>query len=209
MFGCTFAGDGNATANIQDVTGQAGTIADGYTHDYLYGLGPDSYVDEITANGGAIFFKSQDNIGRAVSYSGLSGMYRAIHSTFIFGALRDGAFTKAMLMTQYMDYLSETVDVHEYTENTITQCTVSPNPFSNTTVVRYQMRDESPEQVSVKVYDITGRLVRQWNNPTIQQSNDIVWDGCDDNGNRLSSGTYIVRIATETETVTRAVVLMN
>ncbi len=209
MFGCTYAGDGNATANIQNVTGQTGTIADGYTHDYLYGQGPDFYVDAIIANGGTILFKSQDSLCRAVSYSGPSGMYRAIHSTFIFGGLRDGAFTKAMLMTQYMDYLLETVDIQEHAENTITQCTVSPNPFSNTAVIRYQMRDESSKQVSVKVYDITGRLVKQWNNPTIQQSNNIVWDGCDNNGKRLSSGTYVVRITTENETVTKAVVLMN
>jgi len=211
MFGCTYAGDGNATANVQNVTGQAGTIAEGHVYNYLYGQGPDYYVDAIIANGGTVFYKSQDNLGRAVSYSGPSGGYRAIHSTFIFGALRDAAFTKAMLMTQYTDYLAETADIHEYTENAITQFTISPNPFSKTTQIRYEIRDAGYgiQDFSLKIYDITGRLVKQLNNPTIQPSNSIVWDGRDDHGNNLSSGTYIIRIETENDIIDKAVVLID
>jgi len=29
MFGCTYAGDGNATANVQNVTGQAANVDGG------------------------------------------------------------------------------------------------------------------------------------------------------------------------------------
>jgi hypothetical protein len=210
MFGCTYAGDGNATANVQNVTGQAGSIAEGYTHDYLYGLGPDFYVDAIVANGGTIFFKSQDNVGRAVSYNGPSGMYRAIHSTFIFGALRDAASTKTMLMTQYVDYLSETVDVQEHTEQAITQCTVSPNPFSKLTNISFEVDSRQKSVVSVRIYDVSGRLVKSFGSlPSALGPLQINWDGTDNSGTRLSSGTYLVLIETETGTITKAVVSTN
>lgn len=209
MFGCTYAGDGNATANVQSVTGQAGTIAEGNAYNYLYGEGPDHYVDAIIANGGTVFYKSQDNLGRAVSYGGPSGMYRAIHSTFIFGALRDAAFTKAMLMTQYTDYLTETVDIHEYTDDAITQLTVSPNPFSKQTNISFGI-EHCAQRIELRIFDVTGRLVKSFHPmPNALGSMQVSWDGRDDHGNTLSSGTYIIRIETENEVIDKAVVLMN
>ncbi len=209
MFGCYYASDGNATANVQSVTGQTGSIAEGYSYDYTYGLGPDWYVDNITANGGTIFYKSQDNLGRAVSYGGPSNEYRAIHSTVIFGALREGAFTKSTLMTQYTDFLLETVDVSEFTENAITHVTVSPNPFTKLTKISFGI-ERSAQSIEIKIFDVTGRLVKSFGSlPSAQSTMQIRWDGRDDNDRKLSSGTYIVRIQTENETVNKAVVLMK
>ncbi|HIE05504.1 MAG TPA: hypothetical protein EYP58_01755 [bacterium (Candidatus Stahlbacteria)] len=76
------------------------------TYNYLYRDWPDNRVDYIGSAGGNIFFKSQDGLGRGVSYGGLSNSYRAIYSCFLFGALRDSPQTKSDLMKQYLNYLS-------------------------------------------------------------------------------------------------------
>jgi hypothetical protein len=72
---------------------------------YLYQQGPDSYVDIISANGGTLIYRCQNNSGRAVIYEDAVHGYRTIYSTFIFGALRDQANAKQDLMAVYLDYL--------------------------------------------------------------------------------------------------------
>ncbi len=103
-FGCNYVNDGGSTGNVSRVTGQAGTIAEGLALDYPYGTPPDEWVSVISANGGTIHFKSQDNNGRAVYHT--NGTYRTIHQTFIFGAMIDGLEgTKQEVMARYLEWL--------------------------------------------------------------------------------------------------------
>jgi len=106
-FGCKFISDGNYSTigNVNNVTGTTGSITSGSNFTYLYQQEPDNYVDVIDADSGTIIFRSQDSYGRAISYGGSTNSYRAIHSSFIFGALRDGANTKEELMAIYLNYL--------------------------------------------------------------------------------------------------------
>lgn len=106
-FACNFIDHGNSptVGNISSVTGQGGTMVQGLDYDYLYQDGPDSYVDIISANGGTIIYQCQSLSGRAVIYEDPTSGYRTIHSTFIFGALRDGANVKQDLMAAYLNYL--------------------------------------------------------------------------------------------------------
>jgi len=50
-------------------------------------------------------------------------------------------------------------------------------------------------RVSLRVYDVQGRMVRTLvdrNEPAGPHT--VVWDGTDDSGRRVSSGTYFARI---------------
>lgn len=67
-----------------------------------------------------------------------------------------------------------------------------PNPFRQFTKIKYQLTDNS--EVSLKIYDESGRLVRQFNYPSIKQSNQVIWDGKDDSGNDVSAGVYFYRL---------------
>lgn len=106
-FGCAYLNDGwpSTIGNVSSLTGQSGTFVQGYNYDYLFQQDPDNFVDEITANGGTIIYASQDAVGRAIMYDGPGNNYRALHSTFIFGALQSGTNTKEELMQVYMNYL--------------------------------------------------------------------------------------------------------
>lgn len=83
-------------------------------------------------------------------------------------------------------------------ENRITDATTisaCPNPFSDRTVLRYEMRDESDRDIAVSIYNIAGQLIKQFNHPTIGQSNQITWDGQDESGQVVAPGVYFVKRA--------------
>ena len=75
-----------------------------------------------------------------------------------------------------------------------------PNPFNAETVLRYQINQNLGDAVDVKllVYNSLGELVRTLVNE--RQSNGkyaVTWDGRDNNGISVSSGTYISRFITK------------
>ena len=93
------------------------------------------------------------------------------------------------------------------TEECVLQC--SPNPFSNTAVIRYEMRDGSDKTSSLNIYDISGRLVKQYNYPAIQQSNRIVWNGTDQFGRQLPAGIYFVQLNAADTSIVQKIVLLR
>ncbi len=208
MFGCTYLGDGNdsATGNVNTVTGQSGSITNGKNYDYLYRRGPDNYVDYIGANGGTIFFKSQDGFGRAVNYGGTSNNYRAIHTTFIFGALRNGTNTKNELMSTYMQYLLATNVEESEPDVALHNLTIAPNPSRQNTNIGFSLPRLS--HVGIKVYNITGQMVRELVNGELNKGeHQFKWNGRDNSGKQVSCGSYILRIQIDNETINRIIVL--
>jgi photosystem II stability/assembly factor-like uncharacterized protein len=84
----------------------------------------------------------------------------------------------------------------------------SPNPFKKTTNIRLTM--SQPANVSLDVYDIAGRKVRSLKSGGIPAGTiDIVWDGRNDAGVRVASGTYFVRLQTEDGAVAHTVNLVR
>ncbi|KPJ74403.1 hypothetical protein AMJ52_00700 [candidate division TA06 bacterium DG_78] len=208
MFGCTWAGDGALLGNVQNVTGQGGSLGEGLSYDYLYNQGPDSYVDYINANGGTILFKSQDALNRAISCDGPSNNYRAIHSTFIFGALRDGSKNKDELMATYMDYVLSAPGVAETTQDYVRDVMLGPSPFTHTTNLRFTLTQSS--HVTIRIYNSVGQFVRELIDARLNQgSHQFLWNGDDDVGQNLSSGTYIVRLEINETVINQTIVLMK
>jgi hypothetical protein len=208
MFGCSYLGDGSSSNNVQSVTGQTATFVEGMNFDYLYGQGPDSYVDIIGPSGGTIFFRSQDNSGRAIFYNGATGNYRAIHSSIIFGALRDGTQNKAGLMTEYMDYLMELIGVEEFANTVVHNLAISPNPATSRSVISFGITASG--KLSIRIYNAAGQLVRDLHHVELIKGNhSIVWDGKDDNSRNLSSGTYMLRIELGGQVTQKAILIVK
>jgi hypothetical protein len=212
-FGFRIAGYGNLwqTGNIETVFGEPATVSEGLDYNYLYQQPPDNLLDDIAASGGTIFFKSQDGLGRAVSYRGTANSYQAIHASFIFGALVNGIHTKNDQMQSYMDYLTGSTAVEEFTEDLVSEqlLSITPNPFSKLTKISFGI-EQSAQGIELKIFDITGRLVKSFGSlPSAPSPTPVTWDGTDDNGQRVSSGTYILHIATDREVAHKTVVLLN
>ena len=209
-FGCSYAGDGNpsTTGNVQYVDGQSGSFADAMSYNYPYQQLVDNYVDFLGSTGGTLFFRSQDNLGRAVNYNGPTNGQRAIHSAVVFGALQNGTDTKLALMDIYMNYLTEILGVEEFKSEYIDNVTVAPNPASHNVKIRFGVAQ--PGNVKITVYNIAGQKVRQLADHVMTHGvQTLSWDRCDDTGRELSSGSYIIEIQTPTERINKTLVLVK
>ena len=83
-----------------------------------------------------------------------------------------------------------------------------PNPFNAGTVIAYSLKDAG--YVSLEVYDILGRPVKMLVNG-IQSAGQhtTTWNGLDDNGNAVASGTYFYRLTTGNDIQARKMILMK
>jgi len=70
----------------------------------------------------------------------------------------------------------------------------SPNPFGPGTTIEYRL--PAPAQVRLTVYDPAGKLVRSLTNDWLPAGpHAMLWDGRDDAGRKLGSGTYFFKLA--------------
>ncbi|MGB3478112.1 MAG: T9SS type A sorting domain-containing protein [bacterium] len=69
---------------------------------------------------------------------------------------------------------------------------LSPNPFTTSLQIAFQNQAEYP--MSVKVYDITGRLVKNLHNGAICNTSTLRWHGDDDCGRAVSQGIYFLQV---------------
>jgi hypothetical protein len=76
----------------------------------------------------------------------------------------------------------------------IVMSSISPNPFNPMTVIMLELRD--PAQISLNVFDISGRMVQSILNTELYSSgmHKISW-----NGDGLASGQYLLQIISESK----------
>jgi hypothetical protein len=74
---------------------------------------------------------------------------------------------------------------------------VSPNPFSYGTYVSYELKEKG--SLNISVYSLSGRKVNTLiNRPgSLSGEGKFYWDGYDQDGNKLPSGTYLIRMTVE------------
>ena len=84
-----------------------------------------------------------------------------------------------------------------------------PNPFNPLTGIAFALSEQSA--VSMQVYDVSGRLVRVLLDREITPAgrHETVWDGRDDAGRLVASGTYLYRLETGQFRETKAMVLVR
>ncbi len=84
-----------------------------------------------------------------------------------------------------------------------------PNPFNPKTSIAYDV-PASGCHVAIDILDVSGRVVRHLVDEFQEEGKrEIVWDGCDDNGNELSSGVYFYKLVTPELEATRKMLLLK
>ncbi|KPK67995.1 hypothetical protein AMJ87_12570 [candidate division WOR_3 bacterium SM23_60] len=86
---------------------------------------------------------------------------------------------------------------------------VFPSVFSQTLDITYRVGSKQYGESSIRIRDITGRLVKQWSYSTIQQANHIVWDGRDDQNRILPAGVYFVVLETGSDEIMEKTILVR
>ncbi len=90
-----------------------------------------------------------------------------------------------------------------------------PNPFINSTTVRYSIPGKAgefgiPLPVELKVYDITGKLVRTLVNEKKKPGSYVVpWDGSGSSRNKVSNGIYFYRLQVGKYIATKKALLLK
>ena len=74
-----------------------------------------------------------------------------------------------------------------------------PNPIRTNTVFTYNLA-QAPDQVTVKIYTVSGRLIRTIADASTRRGyNETDWDARDENGERLANGVYFYKVIVETD----------
>ncbi|MCK4546480.1 MAG: T9SS type A sorting domain-containing protein, partial [Candidatus Eisenbacteria sp.] len=88
---------------------------------------------------------------------------------------------------------------------------VSPNPFAVSTQISYSIpAGAARSSVTLSIYDVTGRRVRQLvDRDQVPGVYHVLWDGRDRNGTPVASGIYFCWLRTGGETTSRRMVLLR
>ncbi|MEO0136072.1 MAG: T9SS type A sorting domain-containing protein [candidate division WOR-3 bacterium] len=102
------------------------------------------------------------------------------------------------------------VGAEEDAQNNVRKITfrVTPNPFTNYCMIKFEIRDLKSE-ISLKIFDATGRLIKSFNHLTNYQFNEVVWFGDDENGHKLPAGIYFVQLDSGEFTKIEKVILLK
>jgi flagellar hook assembly protein FlgD len=87
---------------------------------------------------------------------------------------------------------------------------VYPNPFSKLTNIKIQA-PSSKSQVTMSIYDVSGRLIRDFLLPTAYSivPTVISWDGRDYSGHRVPEGIYFIRLSCDSISIIKKVILLR
>jgi hypothetical protein len=83
-----------------------------------------------------------------------------------------------------------------------------PNPFNPTTTIGLALPSES--RVSLKIYNIMGQVVRTLKDEIMPAGyHEVVWNGTNQNGNRVSSGVYFYKLETDKFSETKKMIMLK
>jgi hypothetical protein len=194
----------NSIGLFQGAIGCNGTFTENMN--FAYG-GEATMLDYIDSTGGSqiIFNKMNSNYG-----CGVAAGNRTVGLSFELGGLIDTLppSTKLALVDSIMKYFSITptgiTESKQVSVTPVLSLTCHPNPTRQMTNIRFMIQDTGPmieqknNRAELKIYDISGRLVKSFQLPAsnLSSSNSVTWDGSDDLGRRLAQGVYFVHLQT-------------
>jgi hypothetical protein len=84
-----------------------------------------------------------------------------------------------------------------------------PNPFNPTTKISFDLARNG--QVRLQVFNVAGHLVKTLINGTMpaKRNHEVVWNGLDEAGNRVTSGVYFYQLVTDELTATKKMALLK
>jgi hypothetical protein len=84
----------------------------------------------------------------------------------------------------------------------------SPNPFTGSTQVEFLL--DAPATVELTIYAVDGTLVRKLVARSFPAgANRVAWDGTDDSGHAVASGTYLARLSGPSVSATARVTVLR
>ena len=83
-----------------------------------------------------------------------------------------------------------------------------PNPFNPSTTIQYELPQNG--KVEIRIYNITGQLVRKLlSEYQVAGTHEVKWEGRDDGGSKVASGMYIYQVIFEKERIARKMIMVR
>jgi len=188
----TFGGaDWDESYAVQE-TPDKGFIIAGATKSFGAG-GFDVYLIRTYSNGYPIWTKTYGGANWDVGYSienTSDGGYIIAGKTKSFGA---GLYDVYLIKTKPDLGIEEKKDARQKIQDI--RLSAQPNPFTDKTVIEFKSSGvESSTPITLKVYDISGRLVRSFPSSLFSLHSSVTWDGRDDKGKRVKTGVYFIKL---------------
>ncbi len=202
-FGAVHAVDSLGINFGMNVTGFAGdTLSDGYSAMNIVfgggGAGNRKFGSCRTTGGGIpIFYYNYPGATDSlcgVRYEDPSG-WRTVMLEFGIEAMPDSL--RYLFIHRIMNWGAVWQGIEEYdpsrTPARLEILPAFPNPFNDAVTICFALPEES--SAKVEVFDISGRLVREFNfEAAAEGTNFLRWDAKTESGERLPTGTYLYRV---------------
>ncbi|MEO8208949.1 MAG: C25 family cysteine peptidase [bacterium] len=137
------------------------------------------------------------------------------NSLYFYPALSTG--TNKLSLTYHVD--SNNIDTSFYDVIVSDELLVKdlynyPNPMKDGTNFIFNLGGSVvPNKFKIKIYTVSGKLIKEIDTPVNIGVNQIAWDGKDNDGDFIANGTYLYRLVTEdefkSETLTQKLVVLR
>jgi hypothetical protein len=198
----TFGGRGWTAGYSGGLTRDGGYVIVGFCGSGL----PDVYLAKTDSNGDTLWTRSFGgsdlDMGFRVQQTA-DGGFVMVGETYSFGA---GGADFYLIKTDENGNVAVAEPKASPSRKPVLLLTCAPNPFSGSTRISLSFQASDSRPLALRVYDAQGRLVRTF---AASRKSCAVWDGRDDAGRLLPSGTYMVRFDAAREHATARIVLQH
>ena len=85
-----------------------------------------------------------------------------------------------------------------------------PNPFMHGTTISFALKSHEFKNATVSIFNLKGQLVNEFNTHTNAfGEGEILWNGKDHQGKKLTSGIYFYKVSTDNASVTHKMIMMR
>jgi hypothetical protein len=83
-----------------------------------------------------------------------------------------------------------------------------PNPFNPSTTIRFNLFQ--PERIKLEIFNINGEVICNLIDKEFSPGqHELIWDGLDSNGSKVSSGVYFYRLISSDKELTKKMILIK
>ncbi len=198
-----YGGTGDDYGRSISPVSDGGYIILGHTNSY--GNNWEFYLVKTNAYGTRLWQKvigwGYDEYGYSIQQTSDGGYILAGHSN---------SFSSGLLDVQLIKIAIDTFGIEEnqITSLPLTELDVFPNPFSDRIDIKYSI-GHSAKRVELNIYDVTGRIVKQFDYKTIRLSDHVSWDGRDNAGKKVAGGVYFLQFEMGDNKATKKLLLIK
>ncbi len=209
LFGIQAVSDGSN--NLGPVVGNSGTFTSTMNFNYS---GENNYIDQLNATGTGFVILRDGNDNYNCGVANNASTYKTVGNSFELGMLTDAtdASTRADLLDSIMTFFginSSSVEEQPVLTSPYINLSVSPNPFVKEISVSFTA--PSNLQARIEIYDLTGRLVRDFHFGKHEGDRfiSVNWEGRDFSGSFVPKGVYFVNVVTGENSASEKIIFVE